>query len=105
MGWFGYRNRIEVKLNAVLSNQEGIAIAMSALDDKITELQTETTAVVATVTALQGEVSSLQSQRAAALASNQAPTQAQLDALQSISDKLAAIASPAPTPNPAPVAG
>lgn len=91
-------NGIEYKLDQLLKGAE----SMSALDDKITELQTETAAVSANVTAMQGQISTLQSQLASAMASNQAPTQAQLDSLQGIADKLAAIASTSPTPMPAP---
>lgn len=74
---------------------------MSALDDKIAELQADATSVKSTVDGIRAQVADLQSQLAAAQAAGQAPTQAQLDALESVHAQLAAIAAPAPAAAPA----
>lgn len=74
---------------------------MSALDDKIAELQADADAVKTAMAAMQAQVQTLTQELAAAQAAGQAPTQAQLDALQGVADQLAALA---PQPAPAPAA-
>lgn len=75
---------------------------MSALDDLTTAIDQETNAVAARIDKLTGEL-------AAAVAAGQAPTAAQIAALQAVSDRLktlgadpAAPIPPAPAPQPSP---
>lgn len=64
-----------------------------SLDKFIADFNTEIAAVSA-------KIDTLRSELAAAFAGGHAPTQAQLDSLQSISDKLAALGTPDAQPAP-----